>query len=199
MGSYPTVSPLPLDAAWPKLGFARGGLLSAALSVQPALEPTVPRFHEARYPVVSGLSSSIPPKWNTRDRPGSGPGLCVKFGKNAMGSILSPIASDRQFVWHQFKRGHRFFGVRQEIAAFGSAEQSVFANLRRCAELWRSRGYDGRGRRGLRAKMPSRPSPLLNVSRTHGSDSVWHRAIPRDCSRHHKAVITHRMNAKGVP
>ncbi len=65
VGSYPTISPLPLAET-------RGGILSAALSVRVGLHRPGPRFHEARCPVVSGLSSRFPPKRNPRDRPGSG-------------------------------------------------------------------------------------------------------------------------------
>ena len=64
VGSYPTLSPLPVSLR------TIGGLLSAALSVRRPLKTGVPRFHGARCPVVSGLSST-PPKRN-RDRPGSG-------------------------------------------------------------------------------------------------------------------------------
>jgi len=35
-------------------------------------EPTVPRFHKARCPLASGLSSALPVTWQNRDRPGSG-------------------------------------------------------------------------------------------------------------------------------
>ena len=64
---HPYLCPVP-----PLRGSLRtiGGLLSAALSVHRPLKTGVPRFHEARCPMVSGLSST-PPKRN-RDRPGSG-------------------------------------------------------------------------------------------------------------------------------
>jgi len=47
-----------------------GGLFSAALSVQLGLHPTVPRFHKARYPMESGLSSLAPKHYC--DHPESG-------------------------------------------------------------------------------------------------------------------------------
>ena len=65
VGSYPTFSPLPFTEA-------PGGILSVALSIREGLHHPGPRFHEARYPLVSGLSSRLPPKRNPRDRPGSG-------------------------------------------------------------------------------------------------------------------------------
>ena len=65
VGSYPTFSPL-LPAG------AGSGIFSAALSVRPGFHRPGPRFHKARHPVVSGLSSRIPSKRNPRDHPGSG-------------------------------------------------------------------------------------------------------------------------------
>gem|GEM_PF-2984299 len=66
VGSYPTFSPL-------LLAEARSGIFSAALSVQPSFRRTGPRFHKARHPVVSGLSSRLLSKQKPRDYPGSGP------------------------------------------------------------------------------------------------------------------------------
>ena len=66
VGSYPTISTLPVSLR------TIGGLFSAALSVRSGLHRTIPRFHKARCPLVSGLSSRFPPKRNPRDRPGSG-------------------------------------------------------------------------------------------------------------------------------
>ena len=65
VGSYSTISPLPV----PDLRRAIGGIfLLHCLSG--FLTSPVPHFHEARCPVVSGLSS--PPLARNCDRPGSG-------------------------------------------------------------------------------------------------------------------------------
>ena len=63
MGSYSTISPLPV-ALRPIGGIFLLHFLSGFLSLP------VPHFHEARCPVVSGLSS--PPLARNCDRPGSG-------------------------------------------------------------------------------------------------------------------------------
>ncbi len=46
-------------------------MLSAALSVQEAFKPPVPHLHEARYPMMSGLSSTSVQFERNRGRPGS--------------------------------------------------------------------------------------------------------------------------------
>ncbi len=58
VGSYPTISPLPFIAR----RATKGGLFSAALSVRIPSRKPVPRFREARCPMVSGLSSTPPPE-----------------------------------------------------------------------------------------------------------------------------------------
>ena len=79
VGSYPTISTLPVSLR------TIGGLFSAALSVRSGLHRTVPRFHKARCPLVSGLSSKPSPKRKPRDRPGSGVGECRKRGRTKRG------------------------------------------------------------------------------------------------------------------